>query len=472
MPTPEAVALSTAVTDAVIARILPVGEMICAPRAAVLVDSPAGAGKTFLIESVAAAVRQRFVGELAPRILLVGQTNAQVVDLAVRVAARLDGAGLLGAEERVMYVASAAAQETYQDHVELSDPSFPAEICSDPELVREATVVAATVDKLAASPQSFGLFQVGIMDEAYQCPIMKSAMTAAAERWVLVGDPGQIAPFSAADLSRWQGRSDDPIVPLPVALRSAADAGSFSLTVEQLPVSWRLPAAAVPMVRSAFYPLLRFQAATEPSERQIRTGSSRSVWSTAVDRMVADGWAHLLLPPGVASSGGVDDEVADGVAGVVISLLESGAEIVADERPARIGVLSPGRIAVGVSHTIQADMVRARLAAAGVSGVQVDTANRLQGLEFDVTVVWHPLSGMVEADEFHLDAGRMCVLLTRHRHGCVVVGRESDLDLADHPPVLGESGEGVSRAVIEAWEAHTIVLEQLAGSRVFVALEG
>ena len=57
MPTPEAVALSTAVTDAVIARILPVGEMICAPRAAVLVDSPAGAGKTFLIESVAAAVR-------------------------------------------------------------------------------------------------------------------------------------------------------------------------------------------------------------------------------------------------------------------------------------------------------------------------------------------------------------------------------------------------------------------------------
>ena len=39
------------------------------------------------------------------------------------------------------------------------------------------------------------------------------------------------------------------------------------------------------------------------------------------------------------------------------------------------------------------------------------------------------LAGLPEADEFHLDPGRLCVLMTRHRHACIVVGRESDRTL-------------------------------------------
>src|SRR5262245_48964871 len=38
----------------------------------------------------------------------------------------------------------------------------------------------------------------------------------------------------------------------------------------------------------------------------------------------------------------------------------------------------------------------------------VETANKLQGLEFEVAFVWHPLAGLPEADGFHLDPGRLC----------------------------------------------------------------
>jgi superfamily I DNA and/or RNA helicase len=76
-----------------------------------------------------------------------------------------------------------------------------------------------------------------------------------------------------------------------------------------------------------------------------------------------------------------------------------------------------------VSHNDQKDFLRLAMSAQGIGGVVVETANKLQGFEFDVVVAWHPLTGLPEPDGFHLDPGRLCILLTRHRHACIVVGR-------------------------------------------------
>jgi superfamily I DNA and/or RNA helicase len=92
------------------------------------------------------------------------------------------------------------------------------------------------------------------------------------------------------------------------------------------------------------------------------------------------------------------------------------------------------RIVVGTAHRDQAQAVRAALRQAGVTGVTVDTANSLQGREFDVTIVWHPLSGRRDATAFHLESGRLCVLTTRHRHACVVVARAGIPELLDAHP--------------------------------------
>src|SRR5207249_11406463 len=96
--------------------------------------------------------------------------------------------------------------------------------------------------------------------------------------------------------------------------------------------------------------------------------------------------------------------------------------------------LGAHEVAVGVSHNDQKDLLRALLDEAGLGHVVVDTANRLQGLTFEVVVAWHPLAGSQVTDAFHLDPGRLCVLLTRHRQACIVVGRDTDRALLEGVP--------------------------------------
>lgn len=94
--------------------------------------------------------------------------------------------------------------------------------------------------------------------------------------------------------------------------------------------------------------------------------------------------------------------------------------------------------------------------------VRVDTANKLQGLEFDLVVAWHPLAGLPDADGFHLDPGRLCVMLTRHRHACIVVGRAADADLVDGVPSDNEVWLGHdSDPVLDGWFTHRLVFERL-----------
>jgi hypothetical protein len=124
-------------------------------------------------------------------------------------------------------------------------------------------------------------------------------------------------------------------------------------------------------------------------------------------------------------------------------------------------------MAIGVAHRIQRAVVRTELdrhaAAAGVdaSAVTVETANRLQGREFDVVLVLHPLSGRASTSEFHLETGRLCVLLSRHRHACIVVGRAGIKQLLDDHPLSSPIWLGAPIPVPDGWEANEMVLERL-----------
>ncbi|WP_461028056.1 AAA domain-containing protein, partial [Streptomyces sparsus] len=128
--------------------------------------------------------------------------------------------------------------------------------------------------------------------------------------------------------------------------------------------------------------------------------------------------------------------------------------------------LTADRIGVGTAHRDQAAAVRAALAGLGVEGVTVDTANRLQGMEFDLTVVLHPLSGRPDATAFHLETGRLCVLTSRHRHACVVVCRAGVPELLDEHPSTEPVQLGVTVRFPDGWEAHQAVLAELAEHRV------
>jgi hypothetical protein len=125
--------------------------------------------------------------------------------------------------------------------------------------------------------------------------------------------------------------------------------------------------------------------------------------------------------------------------GVTVNLIkrlrDRSPELASERTAGKWEPLHPSRLAEAVSHNDQKDFMRAALDQNGLHDVRVDTANKLQGLEFDFVVAWPPLAGLPEPDGFHLDPGRLCVILTRHRHGCIVVGRASDPGLvAELPP--------------------------------------
>jgi len=110
--------------------------------------------------------------------------------------------------------------------------------------------------------------------------------------------------------------------------------------------------------------------------------------------------------------------------------------------------------------------VRRALRGLGVTNVVVDTANRLQGREFDVTIMLHPLSGRRDATAFHLEAGRLCVLASRHRHACIVVARAGIPELLDAHPSAEPVHLGVPVKFPDGWEAHQAFMAHLARHRV------
>ncbi|MGH3224075.1 MAG: AAA domain-containing protein, partial [Streptosporangiaceae bacterium] len=106
------------------------------------------------------------------------------------------------------------------------------------------------------------------------------------------------------------------------------------------------------------------------------------------------------------------------------------------------------------------------LAANDIQGITVDTANRLQGREFDLVIVLHPLSGRRDATAFHLESGRLCVLTTRHRHACIVVARAGIPELLDAHPSTDPVHLNVPVKFPDGWEAHQALLSHLQHHKV------
>lgn len=122
-----------------------------------------------------------------------------------------------------------------------------------------------------------------------------------------------------------------------------------------------------------------------------------------------------------------------------------------------------------MSHNDQKDLLQLALNDAGLSEIVVNTANKLQGLQFDMLVCWHPPAGLPDTDAFHLDPGRLCVLPTRHRHACIVVGREGDRELLDGIPPATPACLGYDAdPVLDGWGAHQAVFTALEPYRVTV----
>ncbi|PTA44543.1 AAA family ATPase [Micromonospora sp. RP3T] len=407
----------------------------------VVVDSPPGAGKSTLV--VRAAAELATIGD---PLMIVAQTNEQVDDL-------IDRLGRKAPELRVGRLSAADYRPT--DRV-TGHPAV--RVAAKVADLGGPAVTIGTAAKWATVPE--GSWPWAIVDEAYQ--MRADALLRVAgrfERALFVGDPGQLDPFSAVETARWTGLTWDPMQSaVATLLRHNPD-----LPVHRLPVSWRLPASAAPVVSAAFYPFTGFRAGTGPADRALTfTGAGPGDgYDASVELAAATGWALHELP--ARHTVRTDAEAATACAELALRVLARGAVAVSEAAPGGAPV-SADRIAVGAAHRDQVAAIRSRLGAAG-AGVTVDTANRLQGREYDVTIVLHPLSGRRDATAFHLESGRLCVLASRHRHACVVVARAGIGELLDAYPSTEPVHLDVPVKFPDGWEANQTVLTHLDAHR-------
>ncbi|MFH8223065.1 AAA family ATPase [Streptomyces sp. NPDC018057] len=412
----------------------------------VVVDSPPGAGKSTLV--VRAALELAAAGR---PLMVVAQTNAQVDDLVVRLAEKEPElpVGRLHSSDSDPYDMTLDALENVRTSAKAGD-------------LAGLDIVLSTAAKWA-HVKADEPWRHAIVDEAYQ--MRSDALLAVAglfERALFVGDPGQLDPFSIVGGEQWAGLSYDPSASAVTTLL----AHNPELPQHRLPVSWRLPASAAPLVSDAFYPYTPFRSGTAAGERRLgfAVPSDGSGPDRVIDEAAESGWGLLELP--ARHTPRTDPEAVRAVAAVVARLLERGGAALSERSPDEPVPLTAGRIAVGTAHRDQAAAVRAALAALGVTDVTVDTANRLQGREFDVTVVLHPLSGRPDATAFHLETGRLCVLASRHRHACIVVCRAGVSELLDEHPYTEPVQLGVTVKFPDGWEANHAVLARLREHRV------
>ncbi|WP_349876273.1 AAA family ATPase [Micromonospora sp. HUAS YX12] len=410
---------------------------------AVVVNSPPGAGKSTLVQATA----QRLAS--TAQVPVITQTNDQADDLVRGFRARLASTGI----------------QVGRLHREDYDPPPDWRASNDILDLEDCQIIVAPADKWAYVEYDEP-WRLGIIDEAYQVSSVHLAKIGSRfDRLLLVGDPGQLSPFSPAEEAALRMTGSWPL----------ATAAGTVLTNHpqtprvQLPVSWRLPAGGASIVAASFY-TQPFRAGAAEEERglwfPIRTARDDRL-EQVIQTARQHGWCLVELPP--AHLPRTDPECVQAITEIVRHLLISRTRFVDGDQQ---HPLAPEHIAVGVTHRDQRALLRTAIdqmsASLGVGPgtITVDTANRLQGRQFEVVIAWHPLSGRRDASQFHLEAGRLCVLASRHRQACIVVTRGGIRAQLDSYPHNEPVWLGTVSPEVDGWEANHRFLDLLTPMRV------
>ena len=418
-----------------------------------VVKAPPGSGKTYtLVEALAAGIKGR------RRIVIAAQTNNQVDEICERIAQRYP-------TQNVVRFSSAGYQppDDIDERVVFIDKK--AAIPDGP------IIMVATVSKLALSKFD-GDFDILFVDEAWQMAWADFLpVRHVADRYVFIGDPGQIPPTVAIDVDRWESSEHPPHQATPtLILENPALTGLR--TELRLPTCRRLPYDSVRLV-NGFYDF-EFDSDAKPGERFIRPtkraradGPAAAGIDAALEAMWATGrpstTAIIQMPtPAVGLPVGTDVELARFTAAMVARLLERRCEVSTESgeknaprslRPADIGVVSTHNL---MNTAIQNEL---RELSPKYASIRVTTPERWQGLEKPVMVAVHPLSGVMAPSAFDLETGRLCVMASRHQSACFFVTRDHvGATLDDHLP-LADQALGCHDAVGKGHALHRAFLE-------------
>lgn len=349
---------------------------------ATVVAAPPGAGKTTLLTQTL----PRLVSEAGMKVAVAGQTRTQSVDIANRLAAEMPGQVALLAAGRDK-IKNSTGTYLKKPRGLSENVHFVSKV--DDAFRKEAFVVVATTAKWRyfRTDTAIADFDLLVIDEAWQSTISDvREMGGIAPQYLLVGDPGQISPVVSADVSRFAGSKHAPHLPAPDQIQAHHSEHVVSL---QMPATHRCGPDTTRVLQD-LYPFT-FESARTPQHIVTPNGTPLPEISVTYTDAGSQNDARLF----------------DAVAEAVIEASTSAWVVNGQERTIRAE-----DIAVGVAHVHQATAVRARLPKE-LDGVTVETMERLQGLQFAVTVVLDPMAGLHEIADHNADTGRLCVGLSR-----------------------------------------------------------
>ena len=245
----------------------------------VVVDSPPGAGKSTLVVRAA-----RELAAAGHPLMVVAQTNAQVDDLVDRLATADPElpVGRLHSSEPRPY------DPALDRHPAVRTSAKPADLAGLDIVVipRPRSGRGSKTWSPGGTPSSTRRTRCA-RTRCWRSRGSSSGRCSWATRvsWT---------PFSQVGADQWAGHSHDP----SASAVSTLLGHNPDLPQHRLPVSWRLPASAAPLVSGAFYPYTPFRSGTGPGDRRLAFAvppdGSRpdGCWT----RRREEGWGLLELP--------------------------------------------------------------------------------------------------------------------------------------------------------------------------------
>jgi len=407
-----------------------------------VVKAPPGSGKTFTLIEVLSAL-----ANTGGRIAVAAQTNSQADDICERLARDHP-------EVRVARFSSAGLQAA------VSFPEGVQWVTDKKELPAGPGVTVATTAKWSLTDIG-SQYDLLAVDEAWQmswADLMQCATVS--EKFLMIGDPGQIPPVVPVDVRRWETSPRAPHLAAPEVVLAEASLADVRF-VGSLPACRRLPHESVNFVKP-FYDF-DFEAYAPAGARGLDVPVGHR-WESALrgGRPLA-----LTIPtPAHGPPIEVDHEMAEAVAKVVTALLEA-QPTVRSGVPAR--PLAQGDIGITSSHRLMNTALAAALGSLS-NQIRVDTPERWQGLERPVMIAVHPLSGVCDPSAFDLETGRLCVMASRHQSALILLARDHVGETLRNYVPSAEQAPGRADVVGRGHDAHLKFWDQLSAADCIRAL--
>lgn len=413
-----------------------------------VVMAPPGSGKTHLLVEVLAAssLEKRRIAVATP-------TNAQADEVCERLHKKFPHVPLL----RFLSSTALPKSTSYRTTQKKDDVTS----------LTHGVVVGSVAKWSFLDLRNDQPFDYLVLEEAWQVKLSDFlTLLPLSERFIMIGDPGQIDPVVSIDAARWATTVIGPHRAAPEAIMDADVTGLVKL---QLPASRRLPMDSVGLVQNFYnFP---FESYADPNDRaltfqkRIKDHRFSKIWEATEGSSIVGITKDIIKSEAHPPLEG-DREMARLTTETIVNLLELSPTIQLNPgeklslTPQDIGIASTRRAIVqDLSMSLPADLRQ---------HIRVDTPERWQGLERPVMFVVHPLSSVVKPSAFDLQTGRLCVMASRHKVQLFVVSRPHVPDaLAEYDPP-GDQALGAEDDTGKGHDAHLRFIRELQKRGVWV----